>query len=117
MKKQNTVLAVVIVAVAAIVVLTASSFSSPQAKGYEYATITQSGATWLSVSRTGVDFSEEKLNSPKSERGILNTKPLLTKIAEFEKEGWELVGITHMTYSAVGGIPYIHLADLRRPIP
>lgn len=34
------------------------------------------------------------------------------KIIEFEKQGWELVEITHTT-----GVTQIHLADLRRPIP
>lgn len=34
------------------------------------------------------------------------------KIIELEKQGWELVEITHTT-----GVTQIHLADFRRPIP
>lgn len=115
MKKQQALFILVTVVIAAVILVTASSFSSPpQAKGYEYATIIQSGVSWLSIAKSAEPLTEEKLNLPKSESTSINTRPLLNKVIEFEKEGWEIVGITHY---ATGSTMVVHMADMRRPIP
>ncbi len=116
MKKQNAFAAVVIVAVAVATVLFSSAFKSePQPSGYEYATIIQTGYAWISVTTVRDGYSEQKTELSKQESNTLNTRPLLNKIMEFEKDGWELMDIKH-TAGAGASVVYIHVADLRKPI-
>ena len=114
MKKKNALIVATLM-VAIVSVLVMSSFqSAPQVKGYEYLTITQTGVSWLSVAIANGAYTEEKLNLAKSEMSLFNTRPVLNKVMTFEKEGWELVQVSHQGIGA-GGV--YHLADMRRPLP
>lgn len=114
MKNQKTLFTLTVAAILVLVLGSAFNSAPQETQVYEYATITQSGVSWLAVASTGGNYNAEKLSLSKPEVSSDNTRPLMGKVIEFQKNGWELMGITHLLGAPPMGL--IHVADMRRPI-
>ena len=67
---------------------------------YEYCNITyspQEQLIYVTIDKN--EFTEIKIDVPKSERSAFNCKPLFGKVSELQEKGWELISYSDITFA------------------